>query len=194
MSTATHDGPKHVVLFKFSPTSKKYERFDALVLQSRKFEENDHHTLNLIYFDHLNTAAHHALNGVNWADTIERMLDVPHEDDLENQSFYWVESEADELKAENAQLQHQLQAEQSLSDELRKKFSETTEGRDAALQAEADAFASLPGGASIPGVITETKHYSDGSSATGPAPLPDLSPDQQAAAEQGEQNTNESSD
>lgn len=27
----------------------------------------------------------------------------------------------------------------------------------------------------------ETKHYTDGSSATGPAPLPDLSPEQQAA-------------
>jgi hypothetical protein len=27
----------------------------------------------------------------------------------------------------------------------------------------------------------ETKHYSDGSSATGPGPLPDLSPEQQAA-------------
>lgn len=28
---------------------------------------------------------------------------------------------------------------------------------------------------------TETKHYTDGSSATGPGPLPDLSPEQQAA-------------
>jgi hypothetical protein len=30
-------------------------------------------------------------------------------------------------------------------------------------------------------VVIETKQYSDGSSATGPAPLPDLSPEQQAA-------------
>lgn len=30
-------------------------------------------------------------------------------------------------------------------------------------------------------VHIETKHYSDGSSATGPAPLPDLSPEQQEA-------------
>ena len=32
-------------------------------------------------------------------------------------------------------------------------------------------------------IVIETKHYTDGSSATGVAPLPDQSPEQQAAAE-----------
>jgi hypothetical protein len=37
-------------------------------------------------------------------------------------------------------------------------------------------------------VATETKHYSDGSSATGPGPLPDQSPAQQDAAAETESN------
>lgn len=37
-------------------------------------------------------------------------------------------------------------------------------------------------GTAAPTPMTETKVYSDGSSATGPAPLPDQSPAQQAAA------------
>jgi hypothetical protein len=34
------------------------------------------------------------------------------------------------------------------------------------------------------GSMIETKHYSDGTSATGAAPLPDLSPEQQNAADE----------
>jgi hypothetical protein len=48
---------------------------------------------------------------------------------------------------------------------------------------EAENAKPLPGG-EVSSVVHETKHYSDGSSATGPAPLPDLSPDQQAAEEE----------
>lgn len=52
--------------------------------------------------------------------------------------------------------------------------------RDAAMGAEPET---LPEGMSGTHQDIETKHYSDGTSATGPGPLPDLSPAQQEAAE-----------
>ena len=58
---------------------------------------------------------------------------------------------------------------------------ETTEGRDRELQALADEMAMKSSG---PALVTETKLYSDGSSATGPAPLPDQSPAQQFVDEE----------
>lgn len=95
------DAPKHVILSSYDPKSKKHERYDALVIGSRELPEHTHPVLNLVHFRHDDLAAHHALSGVDWADTIDRTLDVPHKDDLQNQSFYWTESEAEQLKVQH---------------------------------------------------------------------------------------------
>lgn len=73
------------------------------------------------------------------------------------------------------------------NESLKAQLATTTEGRDAALQSLTDAGAAKPSETKLPGAGTsrlriETKQYSDGSSATGPAPLPDQSPAQQDAA------------
>jgi hypothetical protein len=196
--------PKHVILFKYDHKTKTHVRYDALVIGVREFEDHDEPVLNLVYFRHDDTASHHALNGVDWADTLERILDVPHEDDLENQSFYYVEEDASVLRKQLDSAREVLREYDKVVDDLRAQLAATTEGKDAALQAIADAGAaagssrtspvipidsvavtsvpvsSLPSGDAP--VATETKNYSDGSSATGPGPLPDQSPAQQDAA------------
>jgi hypothetical protein len=194
------EAPKHVILFNYSPTLKTYVSYDALVISSREFEDHDEPVLALVHFRHDDTASHHALNGVDWADTFERTLDVPHRDDRENQSFYWVEAdeEAPLLRQQLKESQDSLQSAAEAIYALREKYAQTTEGTDEALQAIADAGARSGNGpalvpasapsASLPSAdasspVIETKHYSDGSSATGPAPLPDQSPAQQDASE-----------
>lgn len=92
------EAPKHVILFSYSPQLKAMVRYDALVIGTRDFEENDRPVLNLVHFRHDDIASHHALNGVDWADTLERTLDVPHRCDQENQSFYWLEDDAAKLR------------------------------------------------------------------------------------------------
>ena len=72
----------------------------------------------------------------------------------------------DELEEKAARLKHEI-AEQ-----------------DAALEALAKPETKLPEGETT-GLQVETKHFSDGSSATGPGPLPDLSPEQQKAQTSG---------
>ena len=76
--------PKHVVFFKYDYKTKKHERYDALVIGSREMEDHDNPVLTLVHFRHDDIASHHALIGVDWADTLERTLDVPHKDDLGN--------------------------------------------------------------------------------------------------------------
>jgi len=188
------DAPKHVILFSYDAATKQHERYDALVIGSREFEDHDEPILNLVYFRHNDTASHHALNGVDWADTLERMLDVPHKYDLQQQSFYYLnEGEENPVPAQPADeevvtLREQLKDAREVLEEydkvvskLRAELADTTEGRDKALQAIADAGNKLPSGPSL--VTTETRQYSDGSSATGPAPLPEQSPAQQDAAD-----------
>jgi hypothetical protein len=85
--------PTHVHLFLYrvdAPGRAGYVRFDALVIGSKQENEDDQFPLlNVVYFDHLNKNAHHSLQGVDWADTCDRVLDVPHESKQENQAFYW---------------------------------------------------------------------------------------------------------
>lgn len=223
-TAAQPEPPKHVILFSFNPQLKAMVRYDALVIGTRDFEENDRPVLNLVHFRHDDIASHHALNGVDWADTLERTLDVPHQCDLEQQSFYYLEGDAetleqqleqsrevlreydkvvDNLKAQLRESHDSLQSAADVVAELTAQLATTTEGKDAALQQLADANANampasgpqlveaspkpaeesptpLPSGDLV---TTETKQYSDGSSATGPGPLPDLSPAQQEALE-----------
>ena len=82
----------HVLLHTYNPTSKEYDCYDALVLTEAVGPTKP--TLALCFHDHLDTSALHALQGVDWRDTIKRVLDVPHKDDRVNQSFYYVESDA----------------------------------------------------------------------------------------------------
>lgn len=193
--------PKHVILFSYSPKLRKHVRYDALVVGSRTLPDHDEFVLNLVHFRHDDVNSHHALNGVDWADTLERTLDVPHEDDKVNQSFFWkdADDEAWELRGQLDSARRVLREYDKIVDDLKAQLAATTEGKDKTLQAIADAGAtgnagttsvvsidsvpssSLPApDASSP--VIETKQYSDGSSATGPAPLPDLSPAQQEAA------------
>jgi hypothetical protein len=170
--------PKHVILFSYSPTLKTHVSYPALVIGSRELEDHDYPVLALVHFRHDDTASHHALNGVDWADTLERTLDVPHEDDKDKQSFYYVyEEDAATLREQLESAREVLAEYDKVVDKLRAELAATTEGKDKALQALADATAAKPG----PALVTETKNYSDGSSATGPAPLPDQSPAQQDA-------------
>src|ERR1700685_234023 len=93
------DAPKLVTLYLDKPSKKQgegeYVAFPALVIGARDFEDHDYPLLNVVYFRHDDIASHHALGGVDWADTLTRMLDVPHEDDQDKQSFYYVESDSD---------------------------------------------------------------------------------------------------
>lgn len=73
-----------------------------------------------------------------------------------------AKSANDELTAANAVPEWMIAG-------LKAQLAETTEGRDKAPQELADATAAVP--------ATETKHYADGSSATGPGPLPNHSPE-----------------
>jgi hypothetical protein len=84
------EAPKHVILFSYNPQLKAMVRYDALVIGTRDFEENDRPVLNLVHFRHDDIASHHCLQGVDWADTLERTLDVPHLSDQEQQSFYYL--------------------------------------------------------------------------------------------------------
>lgn len=95
-------------------------------------------------------------------------------------------SEASEVESSEIKpLIEALEASRLENERLRAELAATTEGRDAALQSLADANARIPE-TKLPegetgGLQSETKQYSDGSSATGPAPLPDQSPAQQDA-------------
>ena len=149
--------PGHVVLHLYHPKNKRHEQYHGLVVSSRELEGKEHPVLTVIYFDHLDTAAHHALNGVDWAETLDRVLDVPHEADVEGAPFFYedvdsgMEAFATRMYAALDERSKQLRAAQVELAEVKLKY------------------------ASVP--PTETKRYADGSSATGPAPLPDHSPE-----------------
>lgn len=116
--------PRHVILYNYSPTSRKYEAYNALVIGSAQREGDKELQLNLVHFRHDDLPAHHALSGVDWADTIDRTLDVPHKSDQGNQSFYYVGDAEDELKKE-------LAAQNTTLDSLRKELR----GKDDELKA-----------------------------------------------------------
>lgn len=86
-----------VVLHKYDPNIKKYVEYPALVIGERTLEGHTKLVYQTVHFQHDNLAAHHALSGVDWADTLERTLDVPHKSDVVNQSFYWLECSSPEV-------------------------------------------------------------------------------------------------
>jgi hypothetical protein len=166
--------PGYVVLHLYHHENKKHEQYDALVLNSRQFEGEEYPRLTVAYFDHLDTASHHALHGIDWADTLERVIEVPHEDEAEGQPFYYEDVLAD--FAHFAERTHKAIADQSKRyrealDEiklLKAELANTTEGRDKALQELADAGArkkpksahaseGLPSAADLDGVAEEEK-------------------------------------
>jgi len=139
--------PGYVVLHLYHAGNKKHEQYHALVLSSREDEGKKFPVLTVVYFDHLDTASHHSLNGVDYADTLERVFDVPHIEDAEGQAFYYedqvgaLESLAMryfDLNSEKLTEIARLQAELVL---LKAQLSETTEGKNKALQALADEHA-----------------------------------------------------
>lgn len=119
---------RSVVLHKYDASLRKHVEYPALVIGERSMEDHQHPVYALVHFQHDNLAAHHALSGVDWADTLERVLDVPHKSDLGDQSFYWLETDTEKaVKDMGAGIAI-----------LRKQLAETTEGRDKALQELAD--------------------------------------------------------
>src|SRR4029077_4995629 len=116
----------------------------------------------------------HALNGVDWAECLDRVLDVANEHDVDGAPFYYVDNDAvvqnfpektaEELDRNSKRIQS-LEVELA---ELKLKYAETTEAKDEALRqlAEAHRLPIVVPSSAPP--VTETKHYTDGSSATGP--------------------------
>lgn len=131
------EAPKHVILFTYDASTKQHERYDALVIGAREFDDHDEPVLNLVHFRHNDTASHHALNGVDWADTLERVLDVPHKDDLQQQSFYYLrEGEENPAPSQPAE----FPGSRRLSDRApRPETAKEEKAREAAEEAERDA-------------------------------------------------------
>src|SRR5258708_7404444 len=109
-------------LYIYSPTTKLHERFEALIIGSDDSQGTSKPLLDLVYFDHLNTAAHHALSGIGWAETMHRVLDVPHQDDVKNQSFYYVEPQREVSAADLDKIATDLRAKDSTETSLLKEF------------------------------------------------------------------------
>jgi hypothetical protein len=84
---------RHVLFFSYDGKVKDYVRHDALVIDSRGQDQHDRPILTVVFFKHDDPASHHAIQGVDYADCLERALDVPHREDRVNQSFYWTEPE-----------------------------------------------------------------------------------------------------
>lgn len=143
------------------PVPTKLEIVDAIVLLEVRVEGEDFPRVSLLY------PTGKAMNGADYQNSIAIAHDVPHASHDEAVDILWAEF-PNEVELEMAR--HENAA-------LRAKWEASTEGTDEALQKLADAGARKP--SVIKPLVTETKHYSDGSSATGPAPLPDLSPGQQ---------------
>ena len=127
----------------------------ALVIDSREF--NGVENLELAYLDPDTGKEQLRTHG-----TVSKAFSVaPYKDGATNG---WKEGQSVDLAltAANAVPEWMIAG-------LKAQLAETTEGRDKALQELADATAAVP--------ATETKHYADGSSATGPGPLPNHSPE-----------------
>jgi hypothetical protein len=73
--------------------------------------------------------------------------------------------------------------EEKQKDEFGKPLVKERPEYEAQVTAHKESQTGLPSGEDLDAVV-ETKHYSDGYSATGVAPLPDLSPEQQKAQEE----------
>lgn len=150
------DAPKLVTLYLYKPSKKQgegeYVAYPALVIGVRDFEDHDSPLLNLVYFRSDDVASHHALNGIDWADTLTRMLDVPHEDDQDKQSFYWRDEDEDHadvlsdlhntieqnMDDEIARLNKLVDDDTTEIARLHDARAATTEGKDAELQKAAD--------------------------------------------------------
>ena len=114
------------------------------------------------------------MNGADYQNSIAIAHDVPHASHDEAEvGLRWKElSDSDDSTRLVEAIQAartQLDAQRRENELLRAKWEASTEGKDEKLQKMADDGARKP-------LVIETKHYTDGSSATGPAPLPDLSP------------------
>lgn len=133
---------RSVILSKYDPNIKKHVEYPSLVIGERTLDDHKQPVYALVHFRHDDLAAHHALSGVDWVDTIERVLDVPHKSDLGNQSFYWVETDSEKAAKDMNNgisiLRKQLAEATEARDKAVAELAETTEGRDKALQELAD--------------------------------------------------------
>ena len=77
----------HVILFKYNAATKEHQRFHALVVGRRKLEGHGEPVLNLV---HHKPNAHPSFQGLDWIETMERTLDVPHKSDLGNQAYFYL--------------------------------------------------------------------------------------------------------
>ena len=155
------------------PVPTKLEIVDAIVLLEVRVEGEEYPRVSLLY------PTGKAMNGADYQNSIAIAHDVPHASHDEAEvGLRWKElSDSDDSTRLVEAIQAartQLDAQRRENELLRAKWEASTEGTDEKLQKKADDGARKP-------LVIETKNYSDGSSATGPAPLPDLSPEQQAA-------------
>lgn len=180
--------------FKPVPTALVVD--DAIVLAAPASQDGSAPRVMLIYGNGI------SVMGADWHNALSVEHDVPHRshDGAEaGERFYFDPSEdiasyvdgAEKRSADQTARIRDLTFENEL---LKLQLARTTEGRDEALQAIADqntagptlvpsAPNSLPSPSTDDSTLTiETKNYSDGSSATGVAPLPDQSPAQQESA------------
>lgn len=140
--------PTHVFFFRYDPQTKQHVKYDALVIGSASREDHDREVLTVAFFKHDDIASHHALNGIDWADTFERVFEVPHQDDKVNQSFYWVEGDEVELKKKSDWLRKELEKANTKIEELTPKQTRAEakaeaaqDAKDAKAEAKADAKA-----------------------------------------------------
>lgn len=182
--------PGYVTLHRYDAKTKQHEPYHALVLSSRQIERKDDPVLTVAYFDHRNTAAHHALNGVDWAHTIKREFDVPSREDAEGAPMYY-EDTIGELQDTVGQYVQFCKFRDGVIEELKAKLANTTEGRDERLQELAHGRAKkvlqvtspegapLPRGTQVPetGPIVTTSKVVTGEE------LKTLPPEEQATAE-----------
>jgi hypothetical protein len=177
------------ILRHYKPVPTELVVDDALVLAAPPTQDGSAPRVMLI---HLNG---NPLMGADWHNAASMEVDVPHrehEGAEESERFYFDPNEdiasyvdgSEKRSAAQCERIRDLTLENAL---LNEQLAQTTEAKDAALQKLADENASQPS-STLPAafgpslITTETKQYSDGSSATGPAPLPDQSPAQQDAA------------
>jgi regulator of replication initiation timing len=78
----------HVILHRYDPKSKGKVSHDALVVGVEAAKEGQSPALHLA-FVHPDRVA--AISGANWRDALDRMISVPHEDDVENQAYFYEE-------------------------------------------------------------------------------------------------------
>jgi len=162
--------------------------YDAILLGQEAAEDGKVGAARLIFF-HPRGASH--LNSADWSRAFEYAEQVPFEPSgeffhgfalAENDRYMLgleaaIDQGSDALFAKDAEIAALQQTNTALNEHVAQLMEKLAEIKGEPSAADLDAVEAEKN------LVIETKQYSDGSSATGVAPLPDQSPEQQAAAE-----------